>query len=82
MIEIFYLFRKFDIYPLSFNHETSADNLVVAAPYGGSIAITRNPKKFVKIQGSAKTLISFYSSSGNLMANMHVCILFFHLMQS
>ncbi|XP_023245681.1 vacuolar protein sorting-associated protein 16 homolog [Copidosoma floridanum] len=63
-------FRKFEIYPLSFRHETNPDNLIVLAPYGGSIAITRNPKKFVKIQGSIKSLISLFSSSGNLMARM------------
>ncbi|OXU24054.1 hypothetical protein TSAR_010562, partial [Trichomalopsis sarcophagae] len=68
-VTFFYL-RKFEIYPLNFQLETSSDNLVIAAPYGGSIAITRNPKKCVKVQGSAKTIISFYSSSGNLMAKM------------
>lgn len=60
-------FRKFELYPLSFHFETSLDNLVVAAPYGGYIAITKNPNKFVKIKDSAKTVISLYNSAGNPM---------------
>lgn len=70
--KIIFFFRKFEIYPLSFRQELSSDNLVVAAPYGGSIAICRNPKKLVKVHGSAKTFIFLYSSSGNVMAKMQV----------
>ncbi|XP_043252548.1 vacuolar protein sorting-associated protein 16 homolog isoform X1 [Colletes gigas] len=61
-------FRKFELYPLSFQEEVSDNNLLAAAPYGGSIAITRNPKKFVKVQGANKTMIYLYTSAGNLMA--------------
>ncbi|XP_014227020.1 vacuolar protein sorting-associated protein 16 homolog [Trichogramma pretiosum] len=64
-------FRKFEIYSLNFFNECSSENLLVAAPYGGSIAVTKNPKKLVKIKGSAKTIISLYSSSGNLTAKIH-----------
>ena len=56
---------------MNFHNECNPDNLIVAAPYGGSIAITRNPKKFVKVQGSAKTIISLHSASGNLMAKIN-----------
>ncbi|KAF7991263.1 hypothetical protein HCN44_002825 [Aphidius gifuensis] len=59
-------FRKFELYPIEFQKEVNQNNIVVAAPYGGSIAVTRNPKKFVKIQGSSKPIISLYSSSGIL----------------
>jgi len=46
--------------------------LLVAAPYGGSIAVTRNPKKLVKIQGINKPLILLYTSSGKLTAKLQV----------
>ncbi|XP_066599627.1 vacuolar protein sorting-associated protein 16 homolog [Prorops nasuta] len=61
-------FRKFELYSLSFQHEVSSNNLLVAAPYGGSIVITRNPKKLVKIQGTNKPIVLLYSSSGKLTA--------------
>ncbi|KZC09045.1 PREDICTED: vacuolar protein sorting-associated protein 16 homolog [Dufourea novaeangliae] len=63
-------FRKFELYPLSFQQEVSNSNLLVAAPYGGSIAITRNPKKFVKVQGSNKLIIYLYTSAGKLTATL------------
>ncbi|KAH0946208.1 hypothetical protein HN011_010546 [Eciton burchellii] len=63
-------FRKFELYPISFQHEISSNNLIVAAPYGGSIAITRNPKKLVKVQGPNKPLILLYTSSGKLTAKL------------
>ncbi|RLU24437.1 hypothetical protein DMN91_002526 [Ooceraea biroi] len=63
-------FRKFELYPISFQHEISTNNLLVAAPYGGSIAVTRNPKKLVKVQGASKPLILLYTSSGKLTAKL------------
>ncbi|CAL7934755.1 unnamed protein product [Xylocopa violacea] len=63
-------FRKFELYPLSFQHEVSNNNLLVAAPYGGSIAVTRNPKKLVKVQGPNKPMIYLYTSSGKLTAKL------------
>ncbi|XP_011699104.1 PREDICTED: vacuolar protein sorting-associated protein 16 homolog [Wasmannia auropunctata] len=63
-------FRKFELYPISFQHEVSNNNLLVAAPYGGSIAVTRNPKKLVKVQGASKPLILLYTSSGKLTARL------------
>lgn len=67
-------FRKFELYPISFLQEVSTSNILVAAPYGGSIAVTRNPKKLVKVQGANKPIISLYSSSGRLTAMLQVCI--------
>ncbi|KAK0096935.1 hypothetical protein PV326_003829 [Microctonus aethiopoides] len=61
-------FRKFELYPIEFQNEVSLNNLLVAAPYGGSIAVTRDPRKFVKVQGANKPVISLYSSSGKLTA--------------
>ncbi|XP_053980459.1 vacuolar protein sorting-associated protein 16 homolog [Hylaeus anthracinus] len=63
-------FRKFELYPLSFQQEVSNNNLLVAAPYGGSIAVTKNPKKFVKVQGSNKSMIYLYTSAGKLTAKL------------
>lgn len=63
-------FRKFELYPLSFQHEVSNNNLLVAAPYGGSIAVTRNPNKLVKVQGLNKPMIYLYTSSGKLTAKL------------
>ncbi|XP_029166053.1 vacuolar protein sorting-associated protein 16 homolog [Nylanderia fulva] len=63
-------FRKFELYPISFQQEISINNLLVAAPYGGSIAVTRNPKKLVKVQGASKPLILLYTASGKLTARL------------
>ena len=46
--------------------------MLVAAPYGGSIAVTRNPKKLVKVQGVNKPMIYLYTSSGKLTAKFQV----------
>ncbi|XP_078037953.1 vacuolar protein sorting 16 [Augochlora pura] len=62
--------RKFKLYPLSFQNEVSDTNLLVAAPYGGPIAITRDPKKFVKVHGSSKPVIYMYTSAGKLTAKL------------
>jgi hypothetical protein len=70
-----YYCSKFELYPISFQHEISSNNLIVAAPYGGSIAITRNPKKLVKVQGPNKPLILLYTSSGKLTAKLQVSFL-------
>ncbi|XP_015182776.1 PREDICTED: vacuolar protein sorting-associated protein 16 homolog [Polistes dominula] len=61
-------FRKFELYPLTFQNEVSNTNLIAAAPYGGSIAITRHPKKLVKVQGSNKPVVLIYTSAGKLTA--------------
>ncbi|XP_046492707.1 vacuolar protein sorting-associated protein 16 homolog [Neodiprion pinetum] len=61
-------FRKFELYPVSFHQEVSNQNFIAAAPYGGPIAVTRDPNKLVKVQGANKPIISIYSSSGKLMA--------------
>ncbi|XP_074104817.1 vacuolar protein sorting 16 isoform X2 [Cotesia typhae] len=59
-------FRKFELYPMEFQYEVNLNSLLIAAPYGGSIAVTRDPKKFVKVQGANKPIISLYSSSGKV----------------
>lgn len=63
-------FRKFELYPISFQKEVQSHNFLVAAPYGGPIAVTRNPNKLVKVQGAGKPIISIYSASGKLIASL------------
>lgn len=70
--ENYLFFRKFELYPLSFQDEVSSNNVLVAAPYGGSIAVTRNSKKLVKVQGANKPTIYLYTSSGKLTAKLQV----------
>lgn len=70
--EKYLFFRKFELYPLSFQDEVSNNNVLVAAPYGGSIAVTRNSKKLVKVQGANKPTIYLYTSSGKLTAKLQV----------
>ncbi|XP_048512679.1 vacuolar protein sorting-associated protein 16 homolog isoform X2 [Athalia rosae] len=63
-------FRKFELYPISFQQEVHTHNFVVAAPYGGPIAVTRNPNKLVKVQGTGKPVVSIYSASGKQIASL------------
>lgn len=62
---------------MEFQYEVNLNNLLIAAPYGGSIAVTRDPKKFVKVQGANKPIISLYSSSGKVTSKFTVRIFFF-----
>ena len=57
---------------MSLQNEVSDNNMLIAAPYGGSIAVTRNPKKLVKVQGVNKPMIYLYTSSGKLTAKFQV----------
>lgn len=46
---------------------------VVAAPYGGPIAIVRDSKEFVKVGGSTvKPIIRIFTASGHLLASINV----------
>lgn len=60
-----YIFRKFEIYSMAWQNEINMENVSVAVgQYGGPIAIIRDRKKFVKVQGIGKPIISIYSASG------------------
>lgn len=57
---------------MPWHQEVNLDEvLVAAAPYGGPIAIIRDRKKFVKIQGATnKSIIFIYSSSGKQIGSI------------
>lgn len=58
-------FRKFEIYSMAWQNEINMENVsVAAAQYGGPIALIRDRKKIVKVQGIGKPIISIYSASG------------------
>lgn len=46
---------------------------VVAAPYGGPMAIVRDSKEFIKVGGSSvKPIIRIFTASGHLLASINV----------
>lgn len=46
---------------------------VIAAPYGGPMAIVRDTKDFVKVGGSTvKPVIKIFTASGHLLASINV----------
>jgi len=66
-----YIFRKFEIYSMAWQNEINMENVIVAvAPYGGPVALIRDRKKFVKVQGTGKPVISIYSSSGKNISSI------------
>ena len=66
-----YFSRKFEIYSMNWQNEINMENLNVAVgSYGGPIAVIRDRKKFVKVQGIGKPIISIYSASGNNISSI------------
>ncbi|XP_049834347.1 vacuolar protein sorting-associated protein 16 homolog [Schistocerca gregaria] len=64
-------YRKFEIYTMDWHHEINLDNvLLAAAPYGGPVAVVRDRKKIVKVQGSTKPIISIYTAAGKLISSI------------
>ncbi|KAI7815095.1 vacuolar protein sorting-associated protein [Rhyzopertha dominica] len=64
-------FRKFEIYSMGWQNEVNVENCILAtAQYGGPIAVRRNDKKVVKVQGSAQPIVSIYSSSGQQISHI------------
>lgn len=46
---------------------------VIAAPYGGPMAIVRDPREFIKVGGSTvKPIICIFTASGQLLASINV----------
>ncbi|KAJ4427721.1 hypothetical protein ANN_25373 [Periplaneta americana] len=63
--------RKFEIYSMGWQNEINIENVSVAvAPYGGPIALIRDRKKFVKVQGIGKPIVSIYSASGKNISSI------------
>lgn len=56
---------------MAWQNEVNLENMsVAAAPYGGPIALIRDRKKFVKVQGIGKPIISIYSASGKNISSI------------
>lgn len=45
---------------------------VYAAPFGGPIAVTKDPKQMTKATASAKPVIYIFTSSGHLISTINV----------
>lgn len=58
---------------MAWQDEIKIENIIAsAAPYGGPVAIRRDNKKFVKVQGSSQPVIFIFSSSGRQIASLKV----------
>lgn len=56
--------------------ETELEQMIVcAAPYGGPMAIVRDPQKFTKVTGSSKPIIRIFTASGNIISSITVSII-------
>jgi hypothetical protein len=56
---------------MAWQNEINMENVSVAvAPYGGPVAVIRDRKKFVKVQGIGKPVISIYSASGKNISSI------------
>lgn len=53
--------------------DTELEHMIVsAAPYGGPMAIVRDPKKLTKITGSVKPVVRIFTASGILLGTITV----------
>lgn len=60
---------------MAWRDEVNLENLVTAAAqYGGPVAVRRDEKKIVKVQGTGQPIISIFSSSGIQIASIKVNI--------
>lgn len=60
---------------MAWHQEINLENFIAAsASYGGPIALRRDDKKFVKVQGTGQPIISIYSGSGKQIASFKVLI--------
>lgn len=58
---------------MAWRDDVNLENLVAAAAqYGGPIAVRRDERKIVKVQGSHQPIISLFSSSGVQIASVKV----------
>lgn len=63
-------FRKFEVYSMGWPPDVDMDTLsLTSTSYGGPIAVIRDRKKIVKVQGGGKPVISIYTSSGVLISS-------------
>ncbi|XP_014676105.1 PREDICTED: vacuolar protein sorting-associated protein 16 homolog [Priapulus caudatus] len=62
-------YSKYDLYSMRWVEQVDPSKvLIVAAPYGGPIAVTRDDSKIVKVQGSTKKVIFIYSAAGQKLS--------------
>lgn len=53
--------------------EDLAQMVVCAAPYGGPMAIMRDPKQITKVVGSVKPIIQIFNAAGKYISTINVC---------
>lgn len=65
--------RKYEFYSMEWPVDTELEHMMVcAAPYGGPMAIVRDPKKITKITGSTKPIVRIFTASGILLGTITV----------
>lgn len=58
---------------MKWHQDVNMDNVIASgASYGGPIAVIRDSKKFVKVQGAGKPVITIYSGSGQKISSLVV----------
>ncbi|KAJ6638263.1 Vacuolar protein sorting-associated protein 16 like [Pseudolycoriella hygida] len=64
-------YRKYEMYSMEWPVDTELENMMVcAAPYGGPMAVVRDPKKIAKIVGSVKPVVRIFTASGVLLGSI------------
>ncbi|KAJ1520941.1 hypothetical protein ONE63_004018 [Megalurothrips usitatus] len=64
-------YRKFEVYDMEWTSIFNMDNVIVTScSFGGPLAIRRDPKKLVKVQGSGKPTISIFTASGEFVSSI------------
>ncbi|XP_034235328.1 vacuolar protein sorting-associated protein 16 homolog [Thrips palmi] len=64
-------YRKFEVYNMEWTNSFNMENVIVAScSYGGPLAVRRDPKKIVKVQGSGKPTIYIYTAAGELVSSI------------
>lgn len=72
-IETLNLSRKIELYQMDFPENLNLEQMnVFAAPYGGPIAITKDPKQVTKAGSQAKPVIQIFTSSGHKIGTINV----------
>lgn len=72
--------RKYELYAMEWSPDNDLEQMVlVAAPYGGPIAVVRDVKQFVKIGGAtSKPVIRIFTASGHLISTINVNLIQYH----
>lgn len=66
-------YRKYELYAMEWPLVQDLSHMIVcAAPYGGPMAIMRDPKQITKLTGSAKPIIQIFNAAGKYISTIHV----------